>query len=213
MPDVQGRCPACSGPSLFLGEGGHVTCSRLDCPDPTAADDLLHGQEASLVQLLGGNRPAQAVAHTLHFHGHSLADVRRMTDEQLLAVPGIGETSLARIRRVLPAPSVADLIDAALDGAERPSEHGPVIGTASIALDVQATPHAGLDSLRQHAATAARKTDLDVTVEPDGLLYSLTVNRPDGMTRHGGYTAEVLHGMLLGIAAATEPNCKAAPDA
>jgi len=41
-PLVKGRCPACNGASLFLGTGGYVTCSRLDCPDPTAADDLLH---------------------------------------------------------------------------------------------------------------------------------------------------------------------------
>ncbi|HEX5565875.1 MAG TPA: DUF6085 family protein, partial [Streptomyces sp.] len=104
MSDVQGRCPACGGASLFLGEGGHVTCSRIDCPDPSAVDDLLHGGEAALTQLLGGNRLASVVAHTLHFHGHSLADVRRMTDAQLLAVPGIGETSFARIRAAIPAP-------------------------------------------------------------------------------------------------------------
>ena len=42
MFDVKGRCPACNGSSLFLGSGGHVTCSRLDCPDPTEADELLH---------------------------------------------------------------------------------------------------------------------------------------------------------------------------
>ncbi len=41
MSDVQGHCPACGGSSLFLGEGGHVTCRRLDCPDPSAADDML----------------------------------------------------------------------------------------------------------------------------------------------------------------------------
>ena len=39
---VQGRCPACRGTGLFLGSGGHVTCPRVDCPNPTAADDLLH---------------------------------------------------------------------------------------------------------------------------------------------------------------------------
>ncbi|MFJ3037747.1 hypothetical protein [Streptomyces tendae] len=44
-PLVKGRCPACRGASLFLGSGGYVTCSRLDCPDPTAADDLLHGEQ------------------------------------------------------------------------------------------------------------------------------------------------------------------------
>ena len=41
MIDVQGRCPACGWASLFLGDGGHVTCSRLDCPGPCAADELL----------------------------------------------------------------------------------------------------------------------------------------------------------------------------
>lgn len=44
-PLVQGRCPACRGASLFLGSGGYITCSRLDCPNPTAADDLLHGEQ------------------------------------------------------------------------------------------------------------------------------------------------------------------------
>lgn len=44
FPAVQGRCPACSATSLFLGEGGHVTCSRIECPDPSAADDVLHRQ-------------------------------------------------------------------------------------------------------------------------------------------------------------------------
>ncbi|GHG15289.1 DUF6085 family protein [Streptomyces filamentosus] len=46
-PAVQGRCPACRGTSLFLGTGGHVTCARIDCPNPCATDDLLHGQPAS----------------------------------------------------------------------------------------------------------------------------------------------------------------------
>lgn len=47
MLDVQGRCPACGGTSLFLGEGGHVTCSRIDCPAADAADVLLHGSESA----------------------------------------------------------------------------------------------------------------------------------------------------------------------
>jgi hypothetical protein len=41
MTDVQGRCPACGGNSLFLGEGGYVTCPRIDCPEPDAASTLL----------------------------------------------------------------------------------------------------------------------------------------------------------------------------
>lgn len=38
---VQGRCPACGWQSLFLGDGGYVTCSRVECGDPCAATDLL----------------------------------------------------------------------------------------------------------------------------------------------------------------------------
>jgi hypothetical protein len=41
FPQVSGYCPACNGASLFLGAGGYVTCSRLDCPRPEAAADVL----------------------------------------------------------------------------------------------------------------------------------------------------------------------------
>ncbi|MEU0098281.1 hypothetical protein [Streptomyces sp. NPDC006267] len=164
MPDVQGRCPACGAASLFLGEGGHVTCSRIDCPAPSAADDLLHGGEEALVQALGGGRTAHVIAHNLNFHGHSLADVRRMTDEEFRAVPGIGDTSLATIRRAFPAPlpvepqqppsragdvlaSLGRRIPEALgkgisrnDYALAPTSEPPVIGTARIQLDVATAP-------------------------------------------------------------------------
>lgn len=42
MTTVAGRCPGCGKPSLHLAAGGHVTCGRLDCPDPGAADAMLH---------------------------------------------------------------------------------------------------------------------------------------------------------------------------
>ncbi|MET9879772.1 hypothetical protein ABZZ36_34935 [Actinacidiphila glaucinigra] len=38
---VQGRCPACGRNSLFLGDGGYVTCSRTLCSEPDAASTLL----------------------------------------------------------------------------------------------------------------------------------------------------------------------------
>lgn len=34
---VAGTCPACSGSTLMLGAGDHVTCSWIGCPDPMAA--------------------------------------------------------------------------------------------------------------------------------------------------------------------------------
>lgn len=42
LPLVKGRCPACGTSGLFLGDGGYVTCSLIDCPNPSAADELLH---------------------------------------------------------------------------------------------------------------------------------------------------------------------------
>lgn len=41
FPNVTGCCPACGWTTLFLGEGGYVTCSRVDCPQPDAASTLL----------------------------------------------------------------------------------------------------------------------------------------------------------------------------
>jgi hypothetical protein len=70
---VQGRCPACSGSSLFLGDGGHVTCSRSDCPDPCAADDLLHRQTI-------GQWPGSRCEITIDvFSPSSKRQVRRIT--------------------------------------------------------------------------------------------------------------------------------------
>jgi hypothetical protein len=43
---VQGRCPACGGGALFLGDGGYVTCPRIGCPEPDAASTLLERQVA-----------------------------------------------------------------------------------------------------------------------------------------------------------------------
>ncbi|MFD9276867.1 hypothetical protein ACFWD7_06190 [Streptomyces mirabilis] len=43
FPDVQGRCPACNGASLFLADGGYITCRRLDCPQPDAATEVIAG--------------------------------------------------------------------------------------------------------------------------------------------------------------------------
>lgn len=43
-PVVKGKCPTCGLASLFLGEGGYVTCASLECRNPCAADGLLHGE-------------------------------------------------------------------------------------------------------------------------------------------------------------------------
>jgi hypothetical protein len=61
FPSIQGRCPACRGDSLFIGSGGYVTCSRLDCPNPALANDLLHHLHEG-TETTEGHDPA--VVHT-----------------------------------------------------------------------------------------------------------------------------------------------------
>lgn len=38
---VQGYCPMGCGRTLFLGEGGYVTCSYVECPQPHRASRYL----------------------------------------------------------------------------------------------------------------------------------------------------------------------------
>lgn len=49
---VAGHCPACGWQSLFLGKGGHVTCARLACPNPTAVDEILDDRETEHIVTL-----------------------------------------------------------------------------------------------------------------------------------------------------------------
>lgn len=41
MVKVKGLCPGCESTTLFVGNGGYITCSLATCPDPTAAHRLL----------------------------------------------------------------------------------------------------------------------------------------------------------------------------
>ncbi len=52
-PRVAGHCPGCGGTSLFLANGGHLTCARLDCPDPCAADRVLADRETEHIVVIG----------------------------------------------------------------------------------------------------------------------------------------------------------------
>ncbi|MGC9540200.1 DUF6085 family protein [Streptomyces sp. UG1] len=45
MADIQGHCPACGWSTLFVGDGGYLTCSRLECPQPDAAHRILADRE------------------------------------------------------------------------------------------------------------------------------------------------------------------------
>lgn len=43
FPKVAGKCFSCGEETLFLGEGGYVTCSRASCEAPTLTSDVLMG--------------------------------------------------------------------------------------------------------------------------------------------------------------------------
>lgn len=61
MQTVQGRCPACGTTSLFVADGGYITCSLDTCPNPDAASQVLgeiaearqHGAFTFCDQLVG----------------------------------------------------------------------------------------------------------------------------------------------------------------
>lgn len=45
FPPVQGVCPMGCGETLFLGHHGHVTCGFLDCPRPSAINEIITNPE------------------------------------------------------------------------------------------------------------------------------------------------------------------------
>ncbi|MFL3869271.1 hypothetical protein LT966_21970 [Streptomyces griseobrunneus] len=192
MPDVQGRCPACSAASLFLGEGGHVTCARIECSDPCAADQLLHGEAAA---------PRRA--------GDVLAALGRRIPKTF--AKGIDRDDYA----LAPAsePPVVATARIALDVAVTPSDYALARAAAK--------PSAARDlaELQRRAARVTRKTDATVTVAPYGDGYEVTITRAGGTTRHGGYGFHAVQGILLGVAAAADyrkeptPATEEAPDA
>ena len=50
---VQGCCPMGCGETLVLAAEGYVTCTRLRCPRPDAATDILADQESEHIVVFG----------------------------------------------------------------------------------------------------------------------------------------------------------------
>jgi hypothetical protein len=55
-------CPACGGSSLFVGNGGHLTCARLDCSGP--------GVGREVEALKAALRSARATLLAISTHPH-----------------------------------------------------------------------------------------------------------------------------------------------
>lgn len=57
IPYVAGECPACGRSVLVLGDGGYVTCSLIDCPDPEAVTKILEQPRDVLMALIDREKP------------------------------------------------------------------------------------------------------------------------------------------------------------
>lgn len=110
-PDVQGQCPACGATSLFLGDGGYPTCRRAECPDPTAAADLLlHGpSRIPALDLDARDRKRAIVAALLgRYHDPELIDwngymgqeVERLTEYLDRDLRTLADFALGDLRRL-----------------------------------------------------------------------------------------------------------------
>jgi hypothetical protein len=63
FPGVQARCPACGSTStLFLAEGGYITCSLIGCPNPEAAHEAIEEQAGANAYDRAINTPPSAEA-------------------------------------------------------------------------------------------------------------------------------------------------------
>ena len=61
---ISTACPACGRATLFVGSGGHLTCSNLDCTEPTLQSEINNlraGLEEALITLIAiAAQPATA---------------------------------------------------------------------------------------------------------------------------------------------------------
>lgn len=70
---IVGYCPMGCGETLFAGAGGHITCSYITCPRPTAVDELLADNET---------------AHIVEFKDHTFTvrhPLRERLDDALMS--------------------------------------------------------------------------------------------------------------------------------
>ncbi|MFF3928601.1 hypothetical protein [Streptomyces hirsutus] len=86
-----------------------------DVPQPALPEPTSEQDRDTLAAALGGDRTASVIAHTLHMYGRTLTDVQIMSDEELLAIPGIGDLSLSTIRARLGGPGRAPLLEKIAD--------------------------------------------------------------------------------------------------
>ncbi|WP_435279137.1 hypothetical protein [Streptomyces sp. 1222.5] len=138
FPNIQGHCPSCRGSSLFVGGGGYITCSRIDCPDPSAADDVLHGSMQEQLDKARGNAQqlgadvvtwaalARDHQHWGHRRWNAWKSARRRAQRQRELLAEV-EALRDDLRGVTGARWIADSLDSILNGTASASRADAVI--------------------------------------------------------------------------------------
>jgi hypothetical protein len=65
LEQIVTRCPSCGSQSLFIGKGGHLTCSRIDCKAPSV-DQAVEDLRAELREAKDEIRAADAGLERIH---------------------------------------------------------------------------------------------------------------------------------------------------
>lgn len=85
---VQGYCPMGCGRTLFLADGGYVTCSYVRCPRPDAVADILADRESEHIVVFSAGD--FTIRHPLRERlGDSLMDCELHKVLEVLAGPPV----------------------------------------------------------------------------------------------------------------------------
>lgn len=111
--EITTRCPTCGGQTIFIGSGGHLTCSMVTCRNPSVEDAMLRAKAieqilSGLVDNAGGYDKSvlrvviQALRHPEWFNREYLAvllDQAEVQGRQALADPQFdARTAMAVVR-------------------------------------------------------------------------------------------------------------------
>lgn len=139
MQDIQGRCPACGLATLFVGDGGYITCSNIDCPRPDLVTELI-GE-------IGDSRQHGAFVFCGHHIGYAtmrefatkISEKRNALGQREEAVRYANEQKQRAERAEAAMARVRELLAAERDKARRADEHPrPDLD------DLRVTPHNGI---------------------------------------------------------------------
>lgn len=100
---IETPCPSCGHRTLFIGSGGHLTCSWLQCQEP--------GVEHKLFQLRDTAKTHEHVMQRLNGQRFYLTSVQNMRTMHRAALGDVGELKLLDAAMAATADVLAQLTD------------------------------------------------------------------------------------------------------